>query len=97
MKQLTIAALIAVLCMGGMTGCRRGNSQTGTIPHTGETSEMTTEMTTKATTAPTTQATSLPQPEATDATGDDRWEDGETTHATQEHPDGRMRRHIPTR
>lgn len=83
--------------MGTMAGCRRSNSQTDTTAHTGETSEMTTEMTTGTTSAPTTQATSLPQTEATDGARDDRWDSTAHTDTTQENPDGRMRRHIPTR
>ena len=57
MKKYTILALALVLCVTGLTGCRRNKGLAdGTIPST----TMATTPTTHATTVPTTAATTVP-------------------------------------
>lgn len=74
MKKYTILALALVLCVTGLTGCRRNKRMAdGTIPTTMATTAPTTHPTTMPTTVPATvpttvPATTEPRSAATDAT-----------------------------
>lgn len=70
MKKVIILALVAVLTLGLMAGCRsRGNVST-TAPTTMPTTTPTTTPTTAPTTVPTTAPTTAPTTEATEESTD---------------------------
>ena len=61
MKKICTFALVAVLTLGLMTGCRRNNPMDTTVPSTAApTTQPTTAPTTRPTTAPTTAPTTEP-------------------------------------
>ena len=95
MKKYTILALALVMCVTGLTGCRRRKGLAdGTIPTTMATTAATTHPTTIPTTAPTTvpttiPATTEPRPAGTDVTQDNM------TETTAPSGKSRSRAHTP--
>ena len=92
MKKYSILALALVLCITGLTGCRRKmNVADGTIPNTTAATAATTHPTTTPTTVPTTvpATTENRATTGTEATG------GNMTEATNPNAKGRTRSHMP--
>lgn len=92
MKKYSILALALVLCVTGLTGCRRKmDVADGTIPTTAATTESTTHPTTMPTTMPATTPTTVPATTETgSSTGTDATNDNMTDDTTA---NGRSRSH----
>lgn len=92
MKKYSILTLALLLCLTGLTGCRRKmNVADGTIPNTTAATAATTHPTTMPTTVPTTiPATTENHPTTgTEATSDN------ATDATNPNTRSRSRSHMP--
>lgn len=92
MKKYSILALALVLCVTGLTGCRRKmNVADGTIPNT----TAATAAATHPTTMPTTVPTTVPSTTETHATTGTEATGGTMTEATNPNAKGRTRSHMP--